>query len=154
MQKDLDSEIHRLHNVNYETTMSKRALALLVEISELANETRCFKYWSLKPSSARDVVLEEYIDGIHFILSFGLAIGIDIEQKFTAPLSDLELTDAFLYCYSSTIKFSKTFDSTDYINLFGSYLSIGEKLGFTYEDIRREYFKKNAVNHQRQQSKY
>ena len=43
-QKELDDEIARNHNVNYETTFSRRFLALLVEFGELANETRCFKH--------------------------------------------------------------------------------------------------------------
>ncbi len=55
----------------------KKMLALLVEIGELANETRCFKYWSNKPASEREVILEEYVDGLHFILSIGIDLGID-----------------------------------------------------------------------------
>jgi len=154
LQKELDHEIHQFHHVDYSNTMSKRALALLVEIGEFANETRCFKYWSLKPSSEREVVLEEYIDGIHFILSLGIAIGIDINSNFATDISNLELVDAFLDSYEAAIKFTKNYDSNDYINLFKSYLSLGEKFGFSYDDIHRIYLKKNAINHQRQNSHY
>ena len=65
-------------NMTYNRKIVKRKmLALLVEIGELANETRCFKYWSNKPASEREVILEEYVDGLHFILSIGIDLGID-----------------------------------------------------------------------------
>ncbi len=47
----------------------KRDLALTIELAELANETRCFKYWSSKGPSEREVILEEFVDSIHFLLS-------------------------------------------------------------------------------------
>ena len=43
LQKELDLEIAKNHNVTYESTSDKRLLALLVELGEFANETRCFK---------------------------------------------------------------------------------------------------------------
>ena len=71
----LDDRIAK--NMTYNRKIVKRKmLALLVEIGELANETRCFKYWSNKPASEREVILEEY-GGLHFILSIGIDLGID-----------------------------------------------------------------------------
>jgi dimeric dUTPase (all-alpha-NTP-PPase superfamily) len=43
-QKKLDKEILTKFNRNYENTLNERKLALLVELSELANEIRSFKY--------------------------------------------------------------------------------------------------------------
>ena len=62
-QAELDQRIADNHHVSYETTRERRILALLVEIGEFANATRCFKYWSNKPSEAQDIVLDEYVDG-------------------------------------------------------------------------------------------
>lgn len=47
-QRELDADINSRHNVTHESTKTERFLALLVEIGELANATRAFKYWSLK----------------------------------------------------------------------------------------------------------
>ena len=58
-QKELDLDIQQRHNVTYENTMSRRSLSLLVEIGELANATRCFKYWSNKPSESKERVYDE-----------------------------------------------------------------------------------------------
>jgi dimeric dUTPase (all-alpha-NTP-PPase superfamily) len=44
MQKQLDSNIHNNRNVNYQMIIEEIKLALLVELGELANEVRCFKF--------------------------------------------------------------------------------------------------------------
>ncbi|HAQ08050.1 MAG TPA: dUTPase, partial [Bacillus bacterium] len=77
MQKELDRHIELQHGLVEEDLFDRKILALLVELGELANETRCFKFWSLKPSSEKQVILEEFVDGIHFILSLGIECGFD-----------------------------------------------------------------------------
>lgn len=77
LQKELDDRIAKEHDLQPKKLLKEKMLALLVEIGELANETRCFKYWSNKPASEREVILEEYVDGLHFILSIGIDLGID-----------------------------------------------------------------------------
>ncbi|MCT8138628.1 dUTP diphosphatase [Anaerobacillus sp. CMMVII] len=66
-QKELDDRIVKEHNLEGQYLLSDKILALLVELGELANETRCFKFWSDKPPSAPDIVIEEFVDGIHFL---------------------------------------------------------------------------------------
>ena len=75
MQQALDQHIEEKHELQHEDLFNRKVLALLVELGELANETRCFKFWSIKPSSEKSVVLEEFVDGIHFILSLGIECG-------------------------------------------------------------------------------
>jgi hypothetical protein len=77
LQKGLDEEIHQKHHVDLRETHYKRILALLVELGEFANETRCFKFWSLKPASEKGVILDEYADGMHFFLSLGIPLGVE-----------------------------------------------------------------------------
>ena len=75
VQQALDQHIEEKHELQNEDLFARKVLALLVELGELANETRCFKFWSIKPSSEKSVILEEYVDGIHFILSLGIECG-------------------------------------------------------------------------------
>ena len=63
-QKELDLEIARKHNITYKETRDRRTLSLLVELGELANSTRCFKYWSNKPSDINKVKEQEKFFGI------------------------------------------------------------------------------------------
>ncbi|MEE0700145.1 MAG: dUTPase [Bacilli bacterium] len=60
--KILDEIFHNLYDNFSKDTIEKNIVELLVEIGELANETRCFKYWSNKGSSEKDIVLDEYAD--------------------------------------------------------------------------------------------
>jgi dimeric dUTPase (all-alpha-NTP-PPase superfamily) len=43
-QKILDKAIQNKHNVNYKNEFEELKLALFVELGELANEVRCFKF--------------------------------------------------------------------------------------------------------------
>src|SRR5699024_11539088 len=80
MQNDLDTYIAKKHNLIEKDLFEERFLALLVELGELANETRCFKFWSTKERSNESVILEEYVDNIHFLLSIGLHKGYEFSH--------------------------------------------------------------------------
>ncbi len=155
MQKALDTHIEEKHGLQDEDLFDRKVLALLVEIGELANETRSFKFWSVKPSSAKDVILEEFVDGVHFILSLGLecefdAVQIDVNEHE----SSLNVTEQFLNIYDIISIFQKSKSLDDYIRLIEAYLQLASLLGFTYEEIELAYFHKNEVNYQRQQNNY
>lgn len=154
LQKGLDLKIIYKHdNANYEDTRNKRILALLVELSELANETRCFKYWSLKDPSSKEVIFEEYVDGIHFLLSLGFYFDEqpeDIEVK----VLNKELTEAFLDVYSLFAKMLTDNTYNTYLDCFKSYLGLGLLLGITMSELKDFYVLKNEKNHQRQENNY
>lgn len=52
MQRALDKFIEETQNINKDV-FNEKGLALLVELGELANETRCFKFWSTKGPSEK-----------------------------------------------------------------------------------------------------
>lgn len=155
MQKALDSHIEEKHGLRDEDLFSRKCLALLVELGELANETRCFKFWSVKPSSPKNVILEEFVDGVHFILSLGLECGFD-QRIFELANQEAvnNTTEQFLLVYEliSIFQNSRSFD--DYRKLFQAYLLLAELLGIAEEEIEQAYFQKNEVNYQRQQNNY
>lgn len=156
LQKELDQRIFELHKVSREQTKEARILALLVELSELANETRCFKYWSLKKPSEKAVILEEYGDGVHFLLSLGIDLGDNIAYLNVNPqvIQDLDLTTQILITYEEIVKLKTDFSLLQYETAFQAYLTIAIELGFTEEDIRDYYLLKNKKNHQRQDENY
>lgn len=152
-QKKLDEEIAIKHGVSYEITRSKRTLALLVEIGELANATRCFKYWSTKNGESRDRVLDEYADGLHFFLS----LGIDIKSKkdcYNLTKHSKDLSEQFLIVYSNIARFMKRKDDLSFQKAFQNFLNLIPLLGFRYSSIEKAYFKKLGENYQRQAHNY
>ncbi|MEH7252067.1 dUTP diphosphatase [Neobacillus niacini] len=155
MQQALDQHIEKKHGLQEEDLFNRKVLALLVELGELANETRCFKFWSIKPSSEKSVVLEEFVDGIHFILSLGIECGYqDLEYSMNIQPPASSVSEQFLLIYEYVNKFKNSKNNHDFRALLESFLQLGALLGITYEEMEEAYFTKNEVNYQRQQSNY
>lgn len=51
-------------------------------------------------------------------------------------------------------KFTLLMDNNPYVVVFNNFLSLGEMLGFTWEEIEQAYYDKNKINHQRQENGY
>ena len=152
-QAKLDETIAKNHHVSYETTRSPRTLALLVEIGEFANTTRSFKYWSNKGMEEKDVVLDEYADGLHFFLS----LGIDIKTKkevyeISKPVNNL--TDQFHLVYRLICNFKDEASDDNYIKAFNEFLNILPLIGYTWKDLEEAYYKKLGTNYHRQETNY
>lgn len=153
IQDALDSRIFELHNTSRKATRDDRVLALLVEAGELANETRCFKYWSLQKPSEDAVIFEEFSDIVHFSLSLGIDIGFD-ERIIEYEASSLTLNEQFHSLYKSINDFSLRNSIEDYKHLLQVIFSLSYSLGMKSEDIREMYLYKNQKNHQRQDNNY
>lgn len=153
LQENLDKEIALKHNISYASTRCERTLALFVEISEFANASRCFKYWSNKPSESKERLLDEFADGLHFILSLG--VDINIKNKIFRLL-DLKLncSETFLKLYQDISKFSLTYLEEDYINMMETFLSLIFAFNFEMLDLSKAYLKKLNINYKRQENNY
>lgn len=153
MQQQLDQHIESNHSISKDNLFESKYLALLVELGELANETRCFKFWSTKSPSDKDTILEEYVDGLHFILSLGIEKGYQYDSTENYS-SDLTATDQFNYLFSQCVLFHENVTHTNYTSLFSSFLRLGSILGFDETAIMDAYKKKNDINYQRQEQGY
>lgn len=150
LQKELDDRIQTKFGLTYGETNDRKKIALLVEIGELANELRSFKYWSVKGPSAKDVIVEELSDCIHFILSFKIANG-DNQMTFNYDKNDLDVNETILELYKQVINYQ--YD--DQINkIIITALTLANKIGVSANDILAAYKAKNAKNHQRQENNY
>lgn len=161
MQKVLDERIVLEHGLEGKDLEENKILALLVEICELANETRCFKHWSTKGPSKQMVLLEEYVDSLHFFLSIANGYQYDIDllydtyQKIFAQEAELpSLVTAFKEVMDRILLMEKKKDPYHFIAAFSAYLNIGKLLGFNWDQIEDAYIKKNEINHQRQDTGY
>ena len=152
-QAELDQRIADNHQVTYQTTRKRRTLALLVEIGELANATRCFKYWSNKSSEPLDVVLDEYADGLHFFLSLG--IDIKTNKMFYNHTKHADnLTEQILEVYRLAAIFYKKQDEKSYIKAFQAFINITPLLKVRWSSIEKAYYKKLGENYNRQDNNY
>ncbi|HSJ37508.1 MAG TPA: dUTP diphosphatase [Planococcus sp. (in: firmicutes)] len=153
MQEELDRFIQTNNELN-EDLFEKKGLALIVELAELANETRAFKFWSSKGPSDREVILEEYVDSIHFLLSLGIDRDLKMLAEWPEPLADKDLTALFLKTNRSILEFLEEHSMSTYQTVWSCYGRIAEMLGFTYEDVMEAYVAKNQKNYDRQRNGY
>ncbi|MFW5647515.1 MAG: dUTP diphosphatase [Candidatus Alkaliphilus sp. MAG34] len=153
IQEKLDNRICIEHGLKGMNLVPSKILALQVELGELANETRCFKFWSNKGSSPRETILEEYVDCLHFILSIGLENGLtDINPIGIENTNNL--TEQFQNMFMEIVTFQHEPTLDNYQRLFNHFLLLGGKLDFTEDEIRLAYLEKNKINHQRQDEGY
>ena len=152
-QKELDIAIQEKHDLTYEETFEERFLALYVELGELANATRCFKYWSNKPSEGKERVMDEFADCLHFLLSVGIACSI-IKTQYDVSNNELNLTKQIILTYELINEFHEKKDEKSYELLFKSFLAIALKLDMSEQDIINSYLLKLNVNYQRQENNY
>lgn len=164
MQEELDNHILQKHNIKMtkEELLDKTILALLVEVGELANTTRCFKHWSTKGMMDKEVVLEELSDVWHFYLS----IGNQDKVKYEWEDAEFEgennpLTNIFINIYYWIGRFEAEREygggifKLDAYSMLGNWLQIlSKKLGFTDEEVEQAYLKKHEENYRRQREGY
>ncbi|MBQ9458028.1 MAG: dUTP diphosphatase [Bacilli bacterium] len=153
LQAALDQEIAEKHGIDYPSTFSRRLLSLLVELGEFANETRCFKYWSLKGPGPKERILDEYADGLHFLLSLGIPLGVS-QYKHYFKVEEKDLTEALLTVYANAVELRKNYTPEQYAKTFGSYLNLIPLFDYSVLEVGEAYLKKLGVNHQRQEEKY
>ncbi len=153
IQRTLNERILKEHGLDSSNLRNKKFLALLTEIGELANETRCFKYWSKKGPSPKEIILEEYVDCLHFILTIGLDFGYtDVEPDSEIERSDL--SSHFINLFLSVNEMVICASRDSYQVLMEDFISLGVALGFTDEEVTRSYLLKNEENHRRQSTDY
>ena len=153
MQRELDNRICKEHGLEGMNLVPSKILALQVELGELANETRCFKFWSSRGPSPEEVILEEYVDCLHFILSIGLESGLT-DINLVKIDNDNNLIDQFQNIFTRIAAFQHEPTLDNYEELFAHFLLLGGKLGFSEGKIYLAYLRKNRVNHQRQDDGY
>jgi dimeric dUTPase (all-alpha-NTP-PPase superfamily) len=180
-QAKLDAVIIEKHGLQGQDLLPQKILSLQVELGELANEQRTWKFWSedreprLKKErkqikeglesfdnheGAYEWVLEEYVDCLHFILSIGNRLKIKRDYNFYAYVSPLD--KSIDHQFISLISEAKEFiglsndEPTDvkFILYVCRLLGLGKMLGFTWEEIEQAYYVKNEVNHERQANGY
>lgn len=162
-QRELDTHISEKHKLGNPYAIYKRkklVAALNVEIGEAANETRCFKYWSLKPCSTKEVVLEELADCMHFIFALWNYTGLNIEdgwlfltnffymaEKAITEKTDEELCNIFNEMWVSV-------SQDDWFCVLLAICKVCVIKGYTPEELEEAYLKKHEENYERQATGY
>lgn len=137
-QQEIDKELLYKLNQKDKSLVPQKILALHIKIGELANATNCSKYWSKETTSNKDLVLEKYVECLHFIATIG------IERNFTEyeiqfKGSDSNITDQFLNLYIDLNDFIVSSSKDSYITLIEDFLGLSLTLGISEQEIIKGY---------------
>lgn len=143
--KKLDLIFIEKYGENQGDIFIKNKLALLVEIGELANELKHFKYWSIRKPNY-DLVLEEYVDVLMFVLTFMHNSDLELE---VVSIDELGFDELFICLYKLAVDLEDNL-----IPLYSYVLYLGTKLGFTDTMIEEAFIKKINIAKERMENGY
>lgn len=132
----------------------KMLLALNVELGECAQEWRGFKFWSKDQEQRAESMLEEYVDVLHFTLELAFEFHNDLTEMNYQPKIGRTIASQFNDIFGVISDLSKKKAAWHYMDLMDSVLGLGKMLDFSWDQIEEAYFKKNEINHVRQDQGY
>ena len=138
---------------NSQEIIDKNKLELLVELGELANETKCFKYWSVKLPD-RDKVLEEYANVMLMILYFFNILEVSLDEEFPKLNEDIDILEQFTLLFGLGAKLREKYNKEIMKEIFVNLLNLGYILKFTNQDIIDGCLKKIIINKKRFEVEY
>ena len=167
MQRKLDKRIG--YKGNDKLDMLFRAL--MVEIGEAWNETRSFKMWSTEFGTPKSGLLEELVDGLHFLMNIVIELNrhtlkreivsnfsiqyimkkntLNVNMLFEWYMQDI-LTAKRAWCQYRDLNVTLTHLHKS----FGIFFRLCYLYGYKFEDVVRAYKEKNKENFVRQASGY
>jgi len=102
----------------------------------------------------RNLLLEEYVDCLHFFLSIARQLGVPAEklENTDSPVIEKEIVNAFSGLMAS-VGMIRVYEPA-FNHAWNEFIALGECLGFTWDEISASYVAKNRVNHERQKNGY
>lgn len=116
-----------------EEMYKKNKLELLVEIGELANETRYFKYWKNIPINL-DAAKEEFADCMIMTFYFFNILNISLDEEFM-EIEKYDKVDIFARLYKLASDLYYNDDKNIIKEIFVTLINLGYLIGFSNEDI-------------------
>ena len=151
--KYLDDLFSLQFDIKSPEIIKKYKLELLVEFGELANETRCFKFWSINQTGKKNRILEEYIDCLFMILYFCNITNVSLRENFSAT-SNKDIIETFLTLYKLGNDLVQKLEKETAKKLLVEILYLSQLLEFTLEDLTNETKRKSQIIQKRLKSNY
>ena len=152
--KQLDKMYDDRYGGLVDNLYEKNCLELIVEICEFANESRCFKYWTVKKPD-RELMLEEYADCLSMLFCIFNAHAID-----DVLVLDIELSDDIVLMFNELIRMctmlmdKSNVDRELLLKIFTYLLHIGKLLDISDEELLDACYMKLGKNIERLNSDY
>ena len=152
--KQLDKMYEERYGNDITGMYEKNCLELIVEICEFANESKCFKYWTVK-SPNKEMLLEEYADCLSMLFCIFNANDVEEINKL-----DIQLNDDIIVLFNEMIRMctlliDKNNVNTELLlNIFTYLLHIGKLLDISDRELLDACYMKIGKNIERLNSDY
>lgn len=156
-QKELDDIWMKRANLT-EYPLEMTITAYRVELGELLQEWKQFKYWKMnKGEIDRGKMLEEWADCMHFALSLENYIkkyNCEDDGYYRYIVNHIENDVKKYFNNNNTIYDLINRCFTDFDILIENTLALGIKLGYTLDELDGAYWRKNKINWERIKNNY
>ena len=153
-----NKQLDKMYDERYRDVVSnlyeKNCLELIVEICEFANESKCFKYWTIKKPN-RSLLLEEYADCLSMLFCIFNVNDID-----DVMVLDIELSDDILLIFNEMIRMCTLLmdkgnvDKKLLLKIFTYLLHVGKLLDISDRELLDACYMKLGKNIERLNSDY
>ncbi len=113
----------------------KQVLELIVELSELAYETKCFKYWKNDKPSEAETTLAEYADCLMITLCLCDLANIKIENII--ELREKDIVKQFIKLNSLASQITMKLNPKLLLEILSNLLNLSRLLNFSDEEIEK-----------------
>ncbi len=144
----LDDMFDKLYDNSLDDIIEKNIIELLVELGELANETRFFKYWSDKGPNDKDDILDEYADCLTMTLYFCSRAGVSLKEEFK-QVNHKNLSYQFKELFRLSSLLTLDIDKDLVKEILSNVYNLGKMLEFSDEEIIEGTLKKINRNKKR-----
>ena len=132
----------------------KNCIEFLVELSEFINETKCFKYWSIKEPNKKDMLLE-YADVITMVLYFYNNLNIELDiNNLPNHIDNNNILDLINYLYLKGTDLINNYSVELVKDILSNVLYLGYLFDLNEEDILDSIIEKHKIIEKRLNSNY
>jgi len=149
----------RLDNIYFEkygnddVLFKKNCIELLVELGEFINETKVFKYWSVKKPN-RELVLDELADVITMTLYFYNILDLEINEV-SNHIKNEDVIEVLNYLYQQMSKLmTDEYCKELVVDIFNNVIYVAMLLDINDEEILNAIDKKHKIIEERLNSDY
>jgi len=136
INKELQTTKNELLNTH---RLNQKILSFIHDLSEVAQDSRCYLFWEKEEPVNHQLLLEHYIEGLTMLMSIGYELRIDTIKNHTEIPYPIDICNLFFKIYHSILKVQSHYSSDDYQNTIDDYFTLGFQLGIELDEIIESY---------------
>ena len=119
--------------------LNQKILAFLLDLGQVAEDSRCYLFWEKDEPIDHQQLLEDYLEGLTMLMSIGYELRIDSIKNHSEIPSPTDIYSLFFKIYHSILKVQSHYSSEDYQNTIDDYFTLGFQLNIQIEEILNSY---------------